>query len=87
MASPPTSLTIFPVAVQVPLAGSYTSAPTTRLSAAGSSTSPTSTVPSRSNVAGKPAWGLSMFPVADQVPLSGSYNSAEVTARSGSSPG
>ena len=52
---------IFPVAVQVPLAGSYTSAPRFQRassSAFGSSPSPTSTLPSRSNVAGKPAAGL-----------------------------
>ena len=41
------------------------------------STSPSRTLPSRSNVALKPAWGLSMLPVADQVPVAGSYSSAE----------
>ena len=56
-------MTIFPVAVQVPLAGSYTSAPMIRgRRASGSSTSPTSTLPSRSNVAGKPRVGLEHVP-------------------------
>ncbi len=44
--------TILAVAVQVPLSGSYTSAP--MVSAAGSSISPTSTLPSSSSVGGKP---------------------------------
>ena len=74
--SPAASLTIVPVAVQVPLAGSYTSAPVVRV--VDRPTSPTSTLPSRSNVAGNRRGGLSMFPVADQVPVAGSYSSAEV---------
>ena len=86
---PWSAMIIFPVAVQVPLAGSYTSAPRFQRassSAFGSSPSPTSTLPSRSNVAGKPARGLTMFPVADQVPVAGSYNSAEVSFSSPLAP-
>ena len=62
---------MFPVAAQVPLSGSYSSAP---------SASPTRTVPSGSTVAGKRVWVLSMLPVADQVPLAGSYTSADVSS-------
>jgi hypothetical protein len=69
---------IFPVAVQVPLTGSYSS---TRAS------SPvTSTLPSRSKVASAPSWGPSMFPVSDQVPLAGSYTSADVSFSAGPPP-
>src|SRR4029079_7034821 len=59
---------VVPVAVQVPVAGSYSSA---------RSGKPASTRPSGSNVAGAyPTSSRSGLPVADQVPVTGSYSSA-----------
>ena len=55
------------MAVQVPLAGSYSSAPSLPV---------TSTLPSRSNVAVLTVAAMTIFPVAVQVPLAGSYTSA-----------
>ncbi len=59
------------IAVQVPVAGSYSSAE-------GCEWSPftTSTLPSASSTAACWAAGPTIFPVEDQVPLSGSYRSA-----------
>ena len=58
---------ICPVAVQVPLAGSYNSVLPKECT--------TSTLPSRSSTAEPPS-GLTIGPVALQVPLFGSYTSA-----------
>src|SRR3990172_8457708 len=76
-------VTMFPVAVQVPLSGSYSAAEVKSSSMSGAEPPATSTLPSGSCVAVCPPRAMIRLPVAVQVRVTGSYSSADTAGGRG----